>query len=242
MKPGTGMKPEVSVIIPVYNSEAYIGEAIESVLRQTFRDFEIIVVDDGSDDRSAEIAASYPGVRLFRRSHEGVAAARNYGIMEAGADLVSFLDADDLYSHDKLELQAGYLAEHSECGVVFSEYRNFSDIPENEMNERQKALMQVHVKQCLPAACIRKEIFKKYGLFDTSYPYGEDTEFFMRLGINRVDFSHRIEKVLYLRRVHGNNITVQHELTRYRDLYAILTDAVRKRRKGSAAANPEEKK
>ncbi len=225
------MKLEVSVIIPVHNCEAYIGEAIESVLRQSFRGFEIIVVDDGSSDRSAEIAASYPDVRLVRRAYEGVSAARNCGIMEAEADLIAFLDADDLYRDDKLKLQTDYMVAHPECDVVFSDYRNFSDIPEERMSERQKAEMSVYVQQCLPAACIRKELFMTYGLFDTSYPYGEDTEFFMRLAIRRVDFSHRIDKVLYLRRIHDNNTTLQHGIPQHKDLYEILMDTVRKRRR-----------
>ena len=232
------MEPKVSVIIPVYNGEAYLGEAIGSVLRQTFREFELLVVDDGSEDGSAGIAASYPDVRLISRSHEGVSAARNAGIREAKADLIAFLDADDLYCEEKLALQVEYMEEHPECGVVFSDFRNFSDIPEERMTERQKNVMQVIVQQCLPAACIRKEIFERCGLFDESYPYGEDTEFFMRLGINKVDLSHRIGEVLYLRRVHENNTTLQHESPKYRDLYEILKDAVRKQRKRPPADRP----
>lgn len=231
------MKPEVSVIIPVHNCEAYIGEAIESVLRQSFRNFEIIVVDDGSSDRSADIAASYPDVRLVRRAHEGVSAARNCGIMEAEADLIAFLDADDLFCDEKLKLQTDYMAAHPECDVVFSDYRNFSDTPEESMSDRQKDEMNVYVQQCLPAACIRKEIFKTFGLFDTSYPFGEDTEFFMRLAIRRVNFSHRIGRVLYLRRIHDNNTTLQHEVPQHKDLYGILMDTVRKRRGKRAEDN-----
>ncbi len=225
------MEPKISVIIPVCDCEEYIGEAIESVLRQSFRDYELIVVDDGSKDRSAQIAESFPGVRLFRRDHEGVSAARNFGIGAARAELVCFLDADDLFCEDKLELQAAYMETHPDCGVVFSDYCNFSKIPEERMTFRQRAVMRVTVKQCLPAACIRKEIFRDHGLFDTAYPYGEDTEFFLRLGISRVDLSHRIDKVLYLRRIHDNNTTLRHEIPEDRDIYGILLDTVRKKRK-----------
>ncbi len=213
------MNPEVAVIIPVLNCEAYIGEAIESVLRQSYRKFEILVIDDGSTDRSAEIAASYPGIRLFRKPHEGVAAARNYGITKAEADLVTFLDADDLCSEDKLARQTDYMAAHPECSIVFSNYRNFTDIPEDRMTQRQKAVLNEYVNQCLPAACIRKEVFRKYGLFDVSYPYAEDTEFFMRLAINRINLSHRIGEVLYLRRVHEDNATLQHANAGRNEMY-----------------------
>lgn len=225
------MNPEVSVIIPVFNCESYIGDAIESVLRQSYRKFEILVIDDGSTDRSAEIAASYPEVRLFRKHHEGVASARNFGITKAEADLVAFLDADDLYSDDKLAKQTDYMAAHPECSIVFSDYRNFTDIPKDRMTDRQRAVLHEYVSQCLPAACIRKEVFSKFGLFDTSYPYAEDTEFFMRLAINRINLSHRIGEVLYLRRVHEDNATLQHADAGRNEMYGILMDAVRNRRR-----------
>src|SRR5688572_3231285 len=96
-------KPTVSVIIPSYNCEAYIAETLGSVVGQTFGDLEIIVVDDGSTDRTREIVASFePRVRLLTQKNNGVCAARNYGIREAQGQYVCLMDHDDYWLPDKL--------------------------------------------------------------------------------------------------------------------------------------------
>src|SRR5687768_3446883 len=97
-------KPLISVVIPAYNGEVFLEQAIQSALEQTWPRAEVVVVDDGSTDRSAEIAASYP-VKLVRQENRGVAAARNRGIDEARGDLLSFLDQDDIFRPEKLERQ-----------------------------------------------------------------------------------------------------------------------------------------
>src|SRR4051812_34634741 len=97
-------QPLISIVIPVYNGEAFMEQAIESALGQTWPRTEVVVVDDGSSDQSAEIAASYP-VKLVKQGNEGVAAARNRGVDEAEGDLLSFLDQDDMIRPEKLERQ-----------------------------------------------------------------------------------------------------------------------------------------
>ena len=91
------MIPLVSVLIPLYNNRLYIDEAIRSVLAQTYRNFEIIVVDDGSEDGGDKTAAGYPEVRLFRKEHSGISKTRNYALSKAQGDLITFLDSDDLW-------------------------------------------------------------------------------------------------------------------------------------------------
>src|SRR5262245_41316998 len=95
----------ISVIIPVYNHVAYLPEALESVIRQTCPASEIIVVDDGSEDGSAEAAERFSGVRVFRQAHAGIAAVRNVGVRRARGDLIAFLDADDRWPPHKLRAQ-----------------------------------------------------------------------------------------------------------------------------------------
>src|SRR4051794_20549811 len=94
-------QPLISVVIPAYNGEAFLEQAIESAVAQTWPRTEVVVVDDGSTDRSAEIAGSYP-VKLVRQENHGVAAARNRGVDEADGDLLSFLDQDDMLRPGKL--------------------------------------------------------------------------------------------------------------------------------------------
>jgi glycosyltransferase involved in cell wall biosynthesis len=108
----------VSVIMPAFDEEAFIAEALESVLAQTHRPVEVIVVDDGSGDRTAEIAAAHD-VRVLRRSHSGAAAACNAGVAVARGDYWAIFDADDVMAPERLANQVAHLEEHPELGVVF---------------------------------------------------------------------------------------------------------------------------
>lgn len=109
----------VSVVIPCYNAEAFIGETIESVLRQTRAVDEVIVVDDGSRDSSAEIAESFGDpVRVVRQENRGECGARNRGVKEARGEIIAFLDADDLWHPEKIERQLAYFDEHPGVGAV----------------------------------------------------------------------------------------------------------------------------
>ncbi len=115
--------PKVSVVIPTYNRGHTVCEAIESVLAQTFGDFEVIVVDDGSADDSAEKIAAIRDsrVRYIRQSNAGVSAARNRGVAEARGEIISFLDSDDLWKPEKLTHEVRFLEEHPEVPAVFGD-------------------------------------------------------------------------------------------------------------------------
>jgi glycosyltransferase involved in cell wall biosynthesis len=113
--------PKVSVVIPAYNRERYLADAIDSVLAQTFTDFEILIVDDGSRDRTVEIAQSYrdPRIRIVRHErNRGVAAARNTGVAEARGAYVAFLDSDDVAYPDRLARQVAFLDSHPDYAAV----------------------------------------------------------------------------------------------------------------------------
>lgn len=118
--------PSVSAVIPCYNGELFLSEAVLSVLRQTYPVVELIVVDDGSSDRSAEIARSFGSpVKLVQKENGGEGSARNRGIQEARGDLIAFLDADDVWHPDKLAHQVEYLAEHPGVGAVTTDVTVF---------------------------------------------------------------------------------------------------------------------
>lgn len=116
------MAAKVSVIIPIYNVEKYIGATIQSVLDQTFQNFEIVVVDDGSLDRSADICKQFSDrrIRVIRQPNCGVSTARNVGIEAARGEYIAFLDGDDLWFPTKLEQQVAHLDRHPELGVSFT--------------------------------------------------------------------------------------------------------------------------
>lgn len=119
---------KVSVIIPVYNREAYIRESVDSVLAQTFTEFEVIVVDDGSTDAAAEIIQSYtdPRIRLIRQSHQGVSAARNTGLDAARGEYITFLDSDDLYYPDFLQSML-QIIQSTKTDMAFSNFTESYD-------------------------------------------------------------------------------------------------------------------
>ena len=225
------MAPRVSVLIPVYNCAPWIGQAIESVLAQSYQDFEIIVADDGSTDQTAQIVQRFPRVRYCRQSHTGVAAARNLALSRARGDLITFLDGDDLWQPDKLQLQVTYLQEHPECKIVFGRYRNFTDIPEENLTPNERKLLRTEVPLALTVACVRKELFDRYGNFNTQYPHAEDTEWTARIQMAHVDCSHHLEQPLYLRRVHNANITLTHNDAGVGEFYALMAKMIQEKLK-----------
>ncbi len=121
---------KITVIIPVYNGERYIAQCLENVMCQTHRDLEIIVVDDGSTDRTAEIAACYPSVKVISQPNGGISVARNTGIAAAGGEYIHFMDVDDLLNHEYYERMVSAIREGGNCegagpvDMVFGGYVN----------------------------------------------------------------------------------------------------------------------
>ena len=114
--------PRVSVVIPTYNCAKFLGRTIDSALRQTYRDFEIIVVDDGSTDGTQALVAAYEeSVRYVYQPNQGASAARNAALSRASGEFIAYLDADDLWRPDKLSRQVEFLDAHSTCGFVHTE-------------------------------------------------------------------------------------------------------------------------
>lgn len=199
----------VSVIIPVYNGRRYLAEAIESALAQNYSPMEIIVVDDGSTDGSADIANSYSEqVRYFHQPNKGVAAARNSGIEKSRGELIAFLDADDIWAQNKLSIQVHCMSMHPHIGYVLGRQRNFL---EQGINKpfwiRDEHLLSDHVG-FLPASIIRRDTFDKAGLFNPDYKVSEDVEWFSRLKDLSIPMMVVPEVVLF-RRIHDSNLSYQ---------------------------------
>ena len=114
----------VSVVIPLYNKEKQVGRTLSSVLAQTFQDFEVVIVDDGSTDGSAEVVKTFdnPRIRLIRQANAGVSAARNRGIDAARYDYIALLDADDLWEPEYLATQVNLIKEYPECDLFATDY------------------------------------------------------------------------------------------------------------------------
>jgi len=183
--------PQVSVIMPAYNAAAYIEESIQSVFRQTFRDFEVVVIDDGSTDATAEVAAAAGGVvRLLRQANGGAASARNRGIEASRGEFIAFLDADDLWHPRMLRAQLEAFARHPEAGLVFTNCWNTDGkriLPLTRTAQRQAA--QGSVFRPLLAdnfvmtttVMLRRVCLERVGLFDESLPVSEDYDLWLRI-------------------------------------------------------------
>jgi glycosyltransferase involved in cell wall biosynthesis len=114
--------PRVSVITPTFNCAKFLDRAIASALGQTYTDYEVIVVDDGSTDNTRDVVGRYgAGIRYFFQPNEGLSSARNLGLSKASGEFIAYLDADDMWFPPKLESQVAFLAAHAECGLVHSD-------------------------------------------------------------------------------------------------------------------------
>ncbi|MBW4510593.1 MAG: glycosyltransferase [Scytonematopsis contorta HA4267-MV1] len=183
--------PKISVIVPAYNAELTIRETIESVQKQTFSDWELIVVNDGSCDRTLEVVRSIDDERLkvFDYEQGGVSVARNRGISQASGEYIAFLDADDLWASDKLELQLEALQKNPEAGVAYS-WIYFIDEEGKPAYAGSRILYEGNVYadllltnflQSASNPLITKQALVSVGGFDPNIRLGEDWEFYLRL-------------------------------------------------------------
>jgi glycosyltransferase involved in cell wall biosynthesis len=186
--------PEISIIIPAYNAEKTIVETLASVQAQTFSDWEAIVIDDGSTDNTLNLlkAQKDPRIRVFSCPNAGVAAARNRGLAEVTGDFVAFLDADDLWTPDKLELQRAALQANPEAGVAYSwnyyQYENLDDSYAETSNRFEgNVYADLLIKNFIQNGSnplVRKEAIASVGLFDSTLIGCEDWDYYLQLAKN----------------------------------------------------------
>ena len=225
------MDPLISVIVVTYNSAHFLKDALESIQKQTFKDYEVILVDDGSTDNTKEIAEEYEGIRYIYQEHSGISKARNTALKAAKGKWIATLDSDDLWKKDKLQKQIDYVRTHPDCRIVFTLFRNFTDIPEDKLDEQQQTLLQTVIDWCLPTALIDISLFDEIGQFDEAMEFSEDTDWIFRLKFYRINVEHCVDEVLYLRRIHTSNISTSQKDVYDEELRKIVIDAYRKLRR-----------
>lgn len=204
--------PAVSVIMPAYNVAPYIGEAIESVLAQTFADFELIVIDDGATDASAEIAAAFgardPRVRVVRQANAGISAARNHGLRVAAGEVMAILDSDDAWDPGYLQAQMAVLAERPEVDIVTGNAwflgSRLSGRPARPWPDGRPTPTLASILADETAVFImsifRRRVYQTVGPFDEGLRTNEDYDFWLRAACAGFVF-HRNDRPLgYYRR------------------------------------------
>ena len=208
--------PNVSVIIPAYNCGDLVRQAIDSACKQTYNDYEVIVVDDGSTDETWEViqqtAANRSRVRAMRAEHAGLAAARNYGISQMRGDWIALLDADDLWEQNKLQRCMNFFCEHPDLSIVYTPMAPV-------LMDGQR--MRGHSKKCHsgwlteklfhsifvhdPAVVFHKRVIETCGGFDESLPVCIGHEFWLRVS-TKFEFG-LIDEPLAMRRWHTSSLT-----------------------------------
>lgn len=184
--------PAVSVIIPTYNAGAYITEAIESVFKQTYKDFEVIICDDGSTDNTEKVLESYgTQIRYILQKNKGPASARNIGIKDAKGEYIAFLDADDIWLPEKLELQMNEIKKSNFIGLVtcgrYVLCENLATeifqpkIRDFDKQRLLKALVMRNIIGGGSSVLVRKRCFDMVGLFDEQLLVSEDTDMWFRI-------------------------------------------------------------
>ena len=195
----------VSVVIPAHQAEQTIAETIGSVLRQSVPPFEVIVVDDGSTDRTEDVVRSVVGVRYLRQEHAGAAAARNRGVEAASGELIAFVDADDLWEPDKLELQMAAWDRDPAADMVFGHMVEFVS-PELSAEEAAGLSPRPGVLSGLSPITLlmKRERFLATGGFQTHWQLGEFIEWYARVqreGLRTL----LVPEVVARRRLHAGN-------------------------------------
>jgi len=180
--------PRVTVVIPTHNRRNLVREAIASVAAQSYTDFELIIVDDGSDDRTAEVVQQYTGVQYIYQANRGVSAARNVGVARARGALIAFLDSDDLWQPRKLEHQVALFNQHPDVQICQTDeiwVRN--GVRVNPHNKHRKAGGDIFARSlelCLvspSAVMMRRALFEELGGFDETLPACEDYDLWLRI-------------------------------------------------------------
>ena len=223
-----GAAPSVSVIVPVFNGERFLRDAVASIRHQRHEPLEIIVVDDGSTDATGTVAASLGGeVRYIHQPNAGPPAARNTGLRAARGALVAFLDADDLWTDQKLAVQLGLLAREPAIDVVLG-YTEIVYLPAVPGGDAPPPSQPAFLFS-LGAALIRQSVFDRVGGFDETSRYCDDVDWFLRAKEAGLSVRVHQDVVQHYRR-HDGNLTNQRALDRHFFLSTLKKSLDRRRR------------
>jgi glycosyltransferase involved in cell wall biosynthesis len=233
-------KPLVSVLLPVKNGAAYLETALRSVVEQSYRPLEVIVVDGNSTDRSREIAHSFEseGVRLIRQAGTGLSLAWNQGLAASGGELIAFLDSDDHWLPGKLESQVELLNRRPELAGVIGRVRFFlDDGSDGPPGMRPEVLSGEHPAPMPGALLVRREVFDQVGLFDPEYHIAPDVDWFARVK----DAGLRLEtlqRLLIEKRFRDHNLSHSQPDRYRRELVRVFRASAARQRARTTSTGP----
>jgi len=236
------MNPKASIIMAVYNEEKYVAAAIESILNQTFSDFELIIIDDGSSDKSSQVIASYKDSRIkivTNKANLNQAGSRNIGIKLARAEYCAIMDADDIAFPERLEREMDFLGTNKDIAIVGSAYYKFNaddnsamlsvKFSQDQQIKRHISLRLGSICVSHPTALIRRDALLGVGLYDSKAAPTEDKDLWIRLAHKGYKFANLNEPLLKKRKKFGEefrNAGQKRELSRAY-VYSVNSLAIR---------------
>ncbi|MBI3801341.1 MAG: glycosyltransferase family 2 protein [Deltaproteobacteria bacterium] len=231
--------PLISCIVPVFNGERYLQEATDSILHQTYRPLEIIIVDDGSTDGTAAVAASYGEQIIYLwQANAGPAAARNLGLSAAHAEFVAFLDADDLWQPEKLAQQVARFAARPDLDLSLTYVQNFwtPELHEKMPRFADHPLAKPFPGYAAPALLARRTLFNASGWFNPNLHHGDIKDWFLRAA-EQGAVMEVLPDILVHRRLHETNLS-HHKAAVSREEHLQLVKASLDRRRRAGGATP----
>ena len=195
--------------MPVFNGARFLGECLESLLAQDYPTIEIVVVDDGSSDESADIAERFAGVRVLRRPHEGLAATRNAGVAATTGSLIGFCDSDDAWKPEKARVEVEYLEAHPECAIVLCRQETIFEPGVDPPSWLVPDQIRGDLDGVSPTSGLfRREVLERLGGFRLDMEIGSETNLLIRARTAKLDMA-LIEQPLRFRRIHDDNMTTR---------------------------------
>ena len=219
----------ISAIIPVYNGEVFLADAISSIIRQRYKPLEIIVVDDGSTDNTASVAKQFSEVTYIHQENKGAPAARNRGLQMARGDLIGFLDADDLWSDDKLTLQTAWFGKKPSTEIVVGYTQRMVLISKENGEMEFRNYKEPVLGMDFVASLIRRSVFDKVGLIDESFLQCDDWDWLMRAKEMGITMLVHKEVSRFYRR-HDDNMTNEAPTGNHYQMLMLKRSLERRRR------------
>lgn len=218
----------ISVIIVVKNGEKFLQTAIESILNQTYLNYEIIIIDGNSTDKTSIIAQSYAQVRYFLQHNEGIANAYNQGIDQAKAEFITFLSSDDIWTKNKLQIQLKYMLEHPEVQGVIGKAKFFLEKGNTPPSEFKIELLEGdHIAKIMETLMVKKSVFEKVGNFNPEYWVAEDTDWFARCQDANISIK-VIDQIFLHKRIHDSNLSLNYKEIN-RNLLKIIRQSIERK-------------
>ena len=220
--------PLISVIIPMFNCEKYVGAAIESILAQNYQPMQIIVVDDGSTDHSANVARSFAGVEYYFQENAGVAAALNKGLAEAKGEFIAFLDSDDLWVEGKLKRQLQAFARDPDLDMVMGNVEQFRETGP----DTPPVSLGIYDGYLKITVLVRRSALFRVGHFDPQWKTGDFIDWYIRATEVPLKMA-MLSEVVARRRIHKTNMGIRERDVRS-EYPRIMRLALERRRKAKS--------